>query len=94
MMMHLNDPVPDLRQLRTDVPVVLVDIIARALSKKREHRYPSMTEFANALRGVLASLETTPPVATLVDQTAAHGDPLATQSDALPLGALVPLVDG
>jgi serine/threonine protein kinase len=90
MMMHLNDPVPDLRQLRTDVPAALVDIIVRALSKKREQRYASMAEFANALRDVLTLLETMPPVATLVDQTAAQVEPLATQNDAIPLGTPVP----
>jgi serine/threonine protein kinase len=70
MMMHLNDPVPNLRQLRKDVPVSLVEIIAKALSKNREDRYASMADFASALRGVLASLESNPPVATLVDQPA------------------------
>ena len=46
MMMHLNDPLPDLHQLRPDVPANLVAVIEKALSKNREERYASMAEFA------------------------------------------------
>ena len=68
MMMHLNDPLPDLRQLRPDVPGSLVAIIERALSKNREARYASMADFADALRGALATLSRAAPAATLADQ--------------------------
>jgi tRNA A-37 threonylcarbamoyl transferase component Bud32 len=67
MMMHLNDPLPDLRTLRADIPAALVAVIEKALAKDREQRYVSMTEFAAALRGVLAGLDQAAPVATQAD---------------------------
>lgn len=68
MMMHLNDPLPDLRQLRPDVPPSMIGVIEKALAKNRAERYPSMEDFANALRDVLASLDRVAPAATLADQ--------------------------
>ncbi len=68
MMMHLNDPLPDLRQLRPDVPASLIAVIEKALAKNRADRYPSMAEFADALRGVRASLGNVAPDVTLADQ--------------------------
>jgi len=81
MMMHLNDPLPDLRQLRPDVPPSLVAVIERALAKSRDDRYASMAEFAQALRGVLASLSSPSAAATLADQP----EPPAP---AVPIGAV------
>ena len=76
MMMHLNDPLPDLRQLRPDVPTELVTILEKALAKNREGRYPSMAEFAGALRGVLDFLRSAAPAATQTDEPGAHARPL------------------
>ena len=56
MMMHLNDPLPDLRQLRPEVPEDLIEVIQKSLAKEREQRYPSMAELATALRGILNHL--------------------------------------
>ncbi|MFN2187541.1 MAG: serine/threonine protein kinase, partial [Candidatus Promineifilaceae bacterium] len=52
MMMHINDPVPNLQNMRRDVPASLVQVIERALVKDRNHRYQTAAEFAAALRGV------------------------------------------
>jgi len=68
MMMHLNDPLPDLRQLRPEVPAALVAVIEKALAKSREDRYASMAEFASALRVALATLGSAAPAATVADQ--------------------------
>ncbi|HSJ55518.1 MAG TPA: protein kinase, partial [Anaerolineae bacterium] len=57
LMMHLQDPVPDLRELRSDVPVALVEVIRKALAKDRDERYASMGDMAHALQRVLAKLE-------------------------------------
>ena len=69
MMMHLNDSPPDLHQLRPDVPPSLVAVIEKALSKNREDRFASMAEFASALQGVLVSLRSAVPAATVADQS-------------------------
>jgi hypothetical protein len=57
MMMHLNDPVPDLRQLRPNVPDELVRIIEKSLAKDRNRRYQKASEMAAELRRVQKMLE-------------------------------------
>jgi serine/threonine protein kinase len=55
MMMHLNDPVPDPRSLRADVPQALVDVLVKAMAKNRDDRFRTAAEFASALKGVLSA---------------------------------------
>jgi serine/threonine protein kinase len=57
MMMHINDPVPDIRSLKPEVPEEVVAILNRALAKKRNNRYSSADEMAQDLRQVLAKFE-------------------------------------
>lgn len=52
MMMHVNDPVPDLHKLNPDVPDGLVAVIKKALAKNKDERYRTAEEFGEALRGV------------------------------------------
>jgi serine/threonine protein kinase len=69
LMMHLHDPVPDLRQLRPEVPNKFIAVIEKALAKDRSERYRSMGEMAVALRK-LGDVQPAAPVddATLVDE--------------------------
>lgn len=53
MMMHLNDPVPDLRDLNPKTPEGLKSVIENALSKDPNDRYQSAAEMGLALRQVL-----------------------------------------
>ena len=57
MMMHVQEPVPDLRALRPEVPQAVVAVIDRALAKRREGRYGSMAELGAALKQALASTQ-------------------------------------
>jgi serine/threonine-protein kinase len=50
MMMHLNDPVPDIRQIQPEAPASLVAVIERATAKNRDERFQSAAEMAAALR--------------------------------------------
>ena len=50
MMMVLNDPLPDLREIRPGVPEALLEVVARALRKERAERFQTMAEMAAALR--------------------------------------------
>jgi hypothetical protein len=73
MMMHLNDPMPDPRSLRADVPQELVDVLLKAMAKNRNDRFRNAAEFAAALKGVLSALDTgtayAPIPATAVGKT-------------------------
>ena len=54
MMMHLNDPVPNVRGFRTDVPPELVEILEKSLAKDRADRYQSAAEMSADLKRALA----------------------------------------
>lgn len=56
MMMHLNDPVPNVRDFRSDVHPQIVSILEKCLAKSREDRYPSAVELSADLRRALAYL--------------------------------------
>lgn len=66
MMMHLNDPVPNMRTFRDDVPPELVRIVERCLAKDRNDRYQSAADLSADLRRVLdtpSRIKTFPGVA-------------------------------
>ncbi len=57
MMMHLNDPIPDIRPLRADLDPQLMPVLMKALAKDRDQRYASTDEFAAALKRILFNFE-------------------------------------
>lgn len=65
MMMHVNDPVPDLRQIRPDVPPGLTAVIEKALAKDRSQRYQSAADMLAALQR-FKDAPTAPPIAATV----------------------------
>jgi serine/threonine-protein kinase len=83
MMMHLNDPVPDLRQIQPGTPPELVAIIEKALAKNRSQRYASAAEMSTALRKILDRMYSAAAGATLVSEAM----PPETTMPAEPLGA-------
>lgn len=78
MMMHLNDPVPDVRNFRSDAPAEIKRILEKCLAKEREDRYQSGAELSKDLRNALdkksisqtlkmeKKKETPPPAATMI----------------------------
>jgi serine/threonine protein kinase len=73
MMMHVNDPVPDLRHLRPDLSQGLVAVIEKALEKNRNLRFQTAAEMAKALESalqgrVLAELKEPISPKTVIDQ--------------------------
>jgi serine/threonine protein kinase len=57
MMMHVNDPVPNVRELNPEVPDELVAVINKALAKHPDDRYQSASQMAAALRNVLGRIK-------------------------------------
>ena len=53
MMMHLNEPIPDLNSIRKDLSPELVQIVNKALAKDRTERYQTAEDFAKDLRSLL-----------------------------------------
>jgi serine/threonine protein kinase len=53
MMMHLNDPVPDVRDFRSDVPAEIKHILEKCLAKDRDNRYQSAEELSADLKQAL-----------------------------------------
>jgi eukaryotic-like serine/threonine-protein kinase len=56
MMMVINDPLPDLRELRQDIPESLLVVVNKTLAKESSMRYQTMAEMAAALRQVQTEL--------------------------------------
>src|SRR4029078_9726776 len=48
-LMHVDDPVPDVRSVRRDASRALAAVIARAMAKRSADRYPSAAAMAAAL---------------------------------------------
>lgn len=83
MMMHLNDPVPDVRDFRTDVRPELVEILEKCLAKDRNDRYLSAVEMAAELRRSLAYIGGQPTSTGLKDGSKAQ--PPATVVESQPI---------
>jgi tRNA A-37 threonylcarbamoyl transferase component Bud32 len=60
MMMHLNDPVPELEPLHPGIPDEVQEIANKALEKDRARRYQSGEEMAAALQQALAQVAESP----------------------------------
>ncbi len=50
LMKHINEPVPDIRQIQSDVPDELVEIIKTALAKDQKERYQNAAHMSTALK--------------------------------------------
>jgi serine/threonine-protein kinase len=64
MMQHLIDPVPDIREVRPDLPPGIESIITHSMAKAPEERYEHATEMIDTLDS-LASIEAVMPAEAL-----------------------------
>jgi tetratricopeptide (TPR) repeat protein len=49
---HLFDPIPSVKEIRSDVPDKLIGIIEKCMEKKREDRYQSAQEILNQIKQI------------------------------------------
>jgi serine/threonine protein kinase len=94
MMMHLNDPVPDLSQFHPGIPEEVRQIANQALEKDRARRYQTSEEMAAALQTALEVEAASPsepvrPSPKPVDRSPASRPPAADAIPSAPLQATV-----
>jgi serine/threonine-protein kinase len=70
-----NEPAPDVRSLRPELPQALADAVALALEKRPEVRYADGSQFATDLRTLMASMAGTREAAPPDAVPAAAGAP-------------------
>jgi tRNA A-37 threonylcarbamoyl transferase component Bud32 len=56
-MKHMQEPAPNVLDVRGDVPLRVAEMIDRALEKDPEHRFPTMDAFAAEIEANLAELD-------------------------------------
>lgn len=59
MMMHVNDPVPNIQAIQPQVPEAMVAVLNQAMAKNRSDRFQNAGQMANSLKGILETLEPT-----------------------------------
>lgn len=79
MMMVLNDPLPDLRQVRDDIPVELIPVVTRSLAKDKAQRYQSTDEMIASLEPIIGKLADIAPSPTLAENESVT--PLELEAD-------------
>ena len=85
MMMHLNDPIPNPCDMRSDVPPQLAAVVIKALAKEREERYQTAAEMASDLHEVEPALFSLPSdIPTIVDGIAASPIVAPSTADSVP----------
>jgi serine/threonine-protein kinase len=75
-MKHIQEPIPSVRDARPDVPPRLDAIIARAMAKRPEDRFPSTEAMMAALEAARASTDSIPPPPTRPDDGATEAIPV------------------
>ena len=51
---HLFDPIPSMREIRSETPEKLEQIIVKCMAKKREDRFQSAQEILNEIKTIKA----------------------------------------
>lgn len=93
---HLSAPIPDPRELRSDVPEDMALFIMRGLAKEPAERVQTAREFAdflNNLRKGKSAGSTVPPAKKAIKQTIAQSTPVpgtTTQARAFSIGESTP----
>jgi serine/threonine-protein kinase len=74
LMKHINEPVPNIRQLNADLPDELVVVVEKALAKEPDDRYQTAAQMAAALRAVDVHRRAIAPVSSTEVPESEPGD--------------------
>jgi hypothetical protein len=80
MMMHVNDPIPDLLEVNPDVPQGLIAVITKALAKSRDDRYQTAGEMAAAIKNYPDQIVVVPPPTNSDSTTIEESLPFAAEA--------------
>ncbi|MBN1122467.1 MAG: protein kinase [Anaerolineae bacterium] len=62
MYMHVREPIPSVTEIEATLPAAIDDVIARAMAKEPEDRYPTAVDLAASFKEAVAgSIRTEPP---------------------------------
>jgi serine/threonine protein kinase len=89
---HLQDPVPSVRDVRPDVSPRLDAIVARALAKRPEDRFPSTDAFMAALEAARADTDSAPAADVGHTQIIPPHGPLPPRTERSRRGIPLPIV--
>lgn len=87
MVMHLNQPIPNILEANPNLPPEIDTIIRKAMAKERNERYPKASELATAVQAVAAAQN---KVATPVVTAVAATGVAATAVEAAPIPVAEP----
>ena len=66
---HVNEPIPDIRKIRPDLPPAVDQIIKTAMAKEKQNRYAAAMDMARALtRAAFGDEKTAPASSQLMDR--------------------------
>ncbi len=98
MLKHVNEPVPNIKDLKPETPAGLVAVVERAMAKYPAQRYQSAGEMAQALRAVQRALEADAarpteriPTRSAVGPTPSSGPPGGSGPGAVAVPSLGPV---
>lgn len=81
MMKHLNDPIPDLRDLQPGAPEELVKVVEKSLAKDPSQRYQSAGEMAIDLNSAMKQFQDRAAAAATVVEDVEGSGPVQRQDD-------------
>lgn len=89
MMMHLNDPIPDISTIRADLPEEFVQVIKKALAKDRNNRFQTIDEMVRKLHQMYQGMETTSTALNVNNQLEKFSEKLEDSTELIPSVSLL-----
>lgn len=90
LLAHRDQPIPDVREARPDIPATLANIYERMMAKRPAQRFAKMEQVAQELRNCLGQLQVRPPTSMVETSSVSPsgGNPSADGATANPATSL------